>query len=94
MCTFGRFGARVFYGCGVVAAAAVAAAAAAAGAVAAWAVVVAAGVVVVVDTRRLDFRGFLESVDPSERFVCVFCNGAVVDLGEFDVTFGVAFACL
>ena len=49
-------------------------------------------VVVVVDTRRLDFRGFLESVDSSERFVCVFCNGAVVDLGEFCATFGVAFA--
>ena len=90
-----RFGAGVFFGCGVIAVAAVvaaAAAAAAAGAVAAWTVVVAAGVVVVVDTRGLDFRGFLESVDSSERFVCVFCNGAVVDLGEFYVTFGVAFA--
>ena len=43
---------------------------------------------------RLDFRDFLESVDSSERFVCVFCNGAALDLGAFGVTFGVTFSGL
>ena len=99
MCASVRSGAGAFFGCGVIAVAlevvaadAAAAAAAGAGAGAVWSVVAVVGVVVVADIRWLDFRDFFESVDSSERFDCLFCNGAVFDLVGFCVTLGMAFA--